>query len=374
MTAMRREQCSRDTSVMYLDYNATAPLYPEVIAVMTEAMAAPANPSSVHHFGRTASACIERARRSIAEAISCFPQEIIFVSCGTEANHLALNSFPGRPLLVSAIEHSAVLKGLDITGNIIPVTPDGVVNLDALERMLAPMEAPLVSVMLANNETGVIQPIAEVARLVHARGGLLHTDAVQALGKMPLDVNLLGADMVSISAHKFGGPQGIAALVVRQGVDVQPVLKGGGQELSRRAGTEHVAGIIGFAKAVELATRFDWQSRLRGWLDAMETQILAFAQHDTSIILGRNAPRLPNTSAILMPGKRAETQLMHFDLGGIAISAGSACSSGRIEPSHVVRAMGIDPGGDQVIRVSGGWATTEQEIQRFTEIWRELAQ
>ncbi len=342
----------------YLDYNATAPIRPQVAAAMQTLLSAPANPSSVHSFGRAAKKQLEDARARIAAAISVWPDEIIFTASGTEANNTALAN--ARDALVSAVEHSSVLVGRQV----IPVDANGIVSLSALSTMLEKHKPALVSVMLANNETGVIQPVAEIAALCRQHATLFHCDAVQALGKIPVDCGALGADMLTLSAHKCGGPLGAAALVVRRGVAFTPLLSGGGQELRRRAGTENVAAIVGFAKAVE-EIDFAHMRELRAWLDAMEAQC--------GTIFGKSALRLPNTSCIAMPGISNEVQLMDFDLQGFAVSAGSACSSGRIEVSHVLTAMGVPKTlAGCAIRVSGGWNTQESEIKAFTQAWCAL--
>ena len=355
-------------SFAYLDYNATAPLYPQVTEIMTEVMASPNNPSSGHRRGRAAKKHVEDARTIIAERLSCFPAEIIFTGCGTEANHLALSSRRDWPVLVSATEHASVLNATDAPW-LIPVDGNGVLKLDELEKKLKEQASPcLVSVMLANNETGVIQPVREIAALVHAYDGLLHSDAIQAFGKIPVDIGLLGVDMLSVSAHKMGGPQGVAALVVRQGIDIQPMLRGGGQEGRRRAGTENVAAIAGFAGAVKVSAEADWQNDIRDALDRMESSL------EGAEIPGKAVKRLPNTSAIIMPGVPSETQLIHFDLEGYAVSAGSACSSGRVEPSHVAQAMGYSKAeAATMLRISAGWGTRQEEIERFAEDWLSLA-
>lgn len=383
--------------MIYLDYNATAPVRPEVILRMQEMRAVPANPSSVHRFGREAKKHLENARKIIADAISAWPTEIMFTGSGTEANATALRG-TGRRVLVSAVEHSSILKPSSLVeesrvegnsphtqasnmlqqsllpnppspggrGNIIPVDANGIVDLAALEKMLAGAPA-LVSVMLANNETGVIQPIREISELCKKHGALLHTDAVQGLGKIPVDFATLGCDMMTISAHKCGGAVGAAALVVRRDLPITPLLVGGGQELGRRAGTENIAAIAGFARAVELFD-FAHMKKLRGWLDKMEKEMAA-------MVFGQLAPRLPNTSYVAMPGVGNEVQLMDFDLKGFAVSAGSACSSGRIEISHVLTAMGAPRElAGSAIRVSGGWATTEVEICRFTDAWKSTCE
>lgn len=356
---------------IYLDYNATAPIHPEVIKIMVEAMRMPSNPSSVHGYGRSAKKAIEDARVGIAQAISAFPHELIFVSSGTEANAMALKA-TDRPIITSAIEHASVLKTAGEKAARIPVTRDGVVDLAALENRLKNSAPALVSVMLANNETGVIQPISEISRLAREYGALVHCDAAQAIGKIPVDMGVLGVDMLTLCAHKCGGPQGIAVLVAKENINLPKFFVGGGQELGRRAGTEHVAAILGFAKILEWSKAHGWQKEIRAALDQMEKIILE--KVPGSAVLGKNAPRLPNTSSLLMPNMSAETQLMRFDLEGFAISAGSACSSGRIEPSHVVRAMGISKDRqDNVIRVSAGWNTKPEEIEAFTQCWLKVA-
>ncbi|MEK6745878.1 MAG: cysteine desulfurase family protein [Pseudomonadota bacterium] len=374
---------------IYLDYNATAPLHPQALAKMQEWQLLPANPSSVHGFGRAAKKQLEDARKIIAESISAWPNEIIFTGSGTEANATALRGFPDRRLLVSAIEHSSVLslqggvadvaiqKNKDWIASasprndeIIQVDANGIINLAELEQKLAADSKPaLVSVMLANNETGVIQPIAEVAAICKKYGALLHCDAVQALGKISVDFSLLGADMLTISAHKAGGALGAAALVIKNSISIRPLLTGGGQELGRRAGTENIAAISAFAAAVE-AIDFAKMQKLRTWLDAMEKQMLQAG----GVVFGGDAQRLPNTSCVAMPYVGNEVQLIDFDLNNYAVSAGSACSSGRIEKSHVLLAMGVAPElAACAIRVSAGWNTTEDEIKKFTESWLRLA-
>ncbi|NBO17939.1 MAG: cysteine desulfurase [Proteobacteria bacterium] len=353
-------------SAIYLDYNATAPLRPQALAAMQAALAQPANASSVHRWGREAKRQLEAARKTIAESVSAWPQEVLFTASGTEANATALRGINGRRLLAAATEHSSVLKavpGIETIG----VDAQGILSLAELEKKLAGGPAALVSVMLANNETGVIQPIADIAALCRKHGALLHCDAVQALGKIPVDFGALGVDMLTLSAHKCGGPLGAAALVLRRDLPLAPLLLGGGQELGRRAGTENIAAIAGFAAAVQACDPAHMRE-LRGWLQAMEQGLLEAG----GIVFASASPRLPNTSCVAMPGVTGEVQLMDFDLSGIAISAGSACSSGRIEPSHVLLAMGQ---GRQLagcaIRVSGGWATTQQDVLAFSALWHK---
>jgi len=351
-------------SSIYLDYNATAPLRPEVVVRVSELLSAPANPSSAHSFGREAKKHLEDARRTLAEAISAFPNEIIFMGCGSEANATALRGFAGRRVLASATEHSSVLSHAQEK---LPVDASGILDLTALDAALAGGSPALVSVMLANNETGIIQPIRAIADICKTHGALLHTDAVQALGKIPVDFTALGVDMMSIAAHKMGGPVGAAALVVRQDLAIAPLLTGGGQELRRRAGTENVAAIAGFARAVELIDLTHIQ-QLRLWLGAMESALQKTA------IFGKAATRLPNTTCLAIGSISQEVMLMKLDIAGFAVSAGSACSSGRIEPSHVLLAMGVEKSlAGSAIRISGGWNTTEAEIRKCTEVLKQAS-
>ncbi len=351
-----------EVSKLYLDYNATAPLRPQVRARMLELLESPANPSSVHAYGRAAKKTLEDARKLIAEAISAFPNEVIFMGCGTEANATVLRGFPGRRVLVSAVEHSSVLKN---AAPLVMVDANGIVDLPALDALLAGSPPALVSVMLANNETGVIQPVQEIVAICKKHGALLHTDAVQALGKIPVDFTSLGVDAMSIAAHKMGGPVGAAALVLRQDIAITPLLVGGGQELGRRAGTENIAAIGGFAQAVDMID-LPRMTALRGWLDRLEASVGGMA------VFGNAVPRLPNTSCIALPGITQEVLLMKLDLARISVSAGSACSSGRIEPSHVLLAMGVDKAlAGSAIRISGGWDTQESDILRVTEALKQ---
>jgi cysteine desulfurase len=356
---------------IYLDYNAGAPVKPAVAAALSAALAETGNASSVHRFGRLARRRIEAAREGVAALVGASPSQVIFTSGGTEANNLALAGL-ARRRLVSAVEHDSVLNAAPEAERI-AVDAEGRIDLAALEARLSAVESPaLVAVMLANNETGVLQPVTEAARIAHAHGALLHCDAVQAPGKIALDLPALGVDSLALSAHKFGGPQGVGALVVRDGSEIEPLLRGGGQESGRRAGTENVAGIHGFGVAARLAeedlARADAIAAMR---DEMERRIRAAAPE--AVVVGANAPRLPNTSAIAMPGRAAETQVIAFDLAGIAVSAGAACSSGKVRASHVLQAMGLPEAiAAGTIRVSLGWRTSAGEIDRFVETWLEL--
>jgi cysteine desulfurase len=356
----------------YLDWNATAPLRPEAAAAMTAALARCGNPSSVHRRGRAARAELERARVAVAALVGAPAEGVVFVSGGTEANHLALLGAGRRRVLVSAVEHGSVLHAVPAAEHI-PVDRDGIVRLDALADLLAADARPaLVSVMLANNETGVTQPTAEIAAMARAHGALFHCDAVQAAGKIPLDATAIGADLVTLSAHKLGGPPGIAALVVTGGLELMPLLRGGGQERGRRAGTENLPGIAGFAAAAQAAAaKIGIYDRVRALRDAVEAEIAAIAPE--AVVLGAAVPRLPNTAAIAMPGTAAETQIIALDLDGVMVSAGAACSSGKVGPSHVLAAMGVGPDiAASTIRVSLGWGTTETDVALFLQSWTAL--
>jgi cysteine desulfurase len=357
----------------YLDWNATAPLRPEAVAAMSAALARCGNPSSVHHWGRAARQTVERAREAVAAMLGgTDPEGVVFVSGGTEANHLALLGATRERILISAVEHDSVSRAV-AHPEMIPVDRRGVITLDGLERMLAADRRPaLVSVMFANNETGVIQPVAEIASIARRHGALFHCDGVQAAGKIALDAGLIGADLVTLSAHKLGGPPGVGALIAIGEPHVTPQLRGGGQERGRRAGTENVPGIAGFAAAASAAAKgiaaFD---RVRGLRDELEVEIAAIAPD--AVVIGASAPRLPNTSSIAMPGIPAETQVIALDLDGVMVSAGAACSSGKVGPSHVLAAMGLDPDlANSTIRVSLGWTSTEADIAHFLRAWRAL--
>ena len=356
----------------YLDWNATAPLRPEAAAAIGAALAVCGNPSSVHRHGRAARLRVERAREAVAALVGAPAESVIFVSGGTEANHLALRG-AGRPrVLASAVEHGSVLEAASGAERI-PVDRDGVVMLDALEALLAADPQPaLVSVMLANNETGVIQPAARIAALAHAHGALFHCDAVQAAGKLPIAAAELGADLISLSAHKLGGPTGTGALVVTGGIGLDPLLAGGGQEGGRRAGTENLPGIAGFgAAAAAAAAEIAAYQRIGALRDAIEAEITAVAPD--AVVFGSRVPRLPNTLALGMPGMPAETQVIALDLDGVMVSAGAACSSGKVQPSHVLAAMGTGQElAGSAIRVSLGWSTTEAEAAHFLEAWTSL--
>jgi len=371
----------------YFDWNATAPLREEARAAMTEALAVVGNPSSVHAEGRTVRRLVEEAREQVADLVGARPAAVTFTSSGTEANMLALTPAIESPaekrprgrLLLSAVEHVSVRAGGRFPRQAISeiaVAADGRLDLAALAAALAAAPRPLVSLMLANNETGVIQPVAEAAAMAHAAGGLLHVDAVQAVGRIPCDIAALGADLLTLSAHKIGGPKGVGALI-RLSDDIhlaEPLIGGGGQERGLRAGTENVAGIAGFAAAAAAARRA-WRSEVAHMLalrDRLEASLKTISP--LAVIFGANAARLPNTTLFTVPGLKAETAVIAFDLEGVAVSSGAACSSGKVQPSHVLAAMGVSPElARGAVRVSLGWSTTATDIDKFLNAWRKLA-
>jgi cysteine desulfurase len=368
---------------IYLDWNATTPLRPEAREVTAAAMDLSGNPSSVHAEGRRARKLVEDARATIAGAVGALGRNVIFTSGGTEANALALtpglrraSGAPVERLAVSAIEHASVLAGGRFPAQAIStigVTRSGLVDLDRLRGMLAGTPPTLVSIMLANNETGAVQPVTEAGEIVHSAGGLLHVDAIQAFGKIPFDINALNADLLTLSAHKIGGPKAAGALVLGEGLlGPEPLLRGGGQERGHRAGTENVAGIAGFGAAVTAALRaVDRDAiRLEGLRNHLERGL---RQTPEMIVFSDDVTRLPNTTLFTVPGLNAETAVIGFDLAGIAVSSGSACSSGKVQPSHVLQAMGFGPKLAQgAVRLSLGWSTSEADIDRCLKAWRKL--
>jgi cysteine desulfurase len=357
---------------VYLDYNATAPVRPEAAAAVVEALSEGGNASSVHGFGRRARGRIETAREQVAALVGARPEQVVFTSGGTEANNLALAGIDRARRLVSAGEHDSVLQAAPRAERI-ALDPRGRVDLGVLSRLLAAERRPaLVSVMFANNETGVVQPLAEVVKLARAQGALVHSDAVQAAGKIPLDMAALGIDLLSLSAHKLGGPQGVGALVIAEGVALAPLMRGGGQERSRRGGTENLAGIAGFGAAAGAAAGdLEAAARLSLLRDRLEQALRGLAPEVR--VFGAGASRLPNTSCFAVPGLGGETQVMALDLAGVAVSAGSACSSGRVRASHVLRAMGAgEEEAGSAIRVSLGWRSEAADVERFLAAWGEL--
>jgi cysteine desulfurase len=369
---------------VYLDWNATTPLRREAREAMVAAWDLAGNPSSVHAEGRQARRLVEEARADLAGAVGALLRNVVFTSGGTEANALALtpglrrgSGPPVERLLVSAIEHTSVLAGGRFPPAVIGtvgVTSAGLLDLDRLRAALDGAAPALVSVMLANNETGAVQPVAEAAEIVHAAGGLLHVDAIQAFGKIPFNIKYLNADLVTVSAHKIGGPKGVGALILAEGVlGPEPLLRGGGQERGHRAGTEDVAGIAGFGAAVKAAMSSRDRDAIR--LENLRNRLeRGLKQAQGAMVFAGDAPRLPNTTLFTVPGLKAETAVIGFDLAGIAVSSGSACSSGKVQPSHVLEAMGFGPKTAQgAVRLSLGWSTSEEDIDRCLEAWRKLA-
>ncbi len=369
MTAVQKSR-------IYLDYNATAPVIQEAQEAVRLGLSETGNPSSVHSEGRAAHRRLEEARAIVAAAVGGRSGDVIFTSGGTEANALALHAQNYDHLIVSAIEHESVLRNAQATGaqlDLIPVNQSGLVDLGALQKLLALRKGKtLVSVMLANNETGVIQPLAEVVDLVREADAFIHCDAVQAFGKLPCDLKALGVDSLAISAHKFGGPPGIGALVTRAQLTLSPFLRGGSQENRRRAGTQNLPAILGFAAAaMHLPHRLADQSRQTELRNHLESRIRTQAKD--AIFYGAETARLANTSCIGMPSMEAETQVMALDMAGFAVSAGSACSSGKVTASHVLQAMGADAqAARQAIRISIGPETSRQHIDQFCDAWCEV--
>jgi cysteine desulfurase len=367
---------------IYLDHNATTPLAPEVIDRMSAALRDEfGNPSSVHHFGQRAKAALDEARAAVAALLGADPSEIVFTSGGTEGANMAIRGVAEalvptgrRHLVTTAIEHEAVLNTVKALGkrgwstSIVGVDQTGVVDPDAVAAAMTDQTA-LVSTMHANNEIGTIQPVAAVAAIAKARGAVTHTDAVQSAGKLPIAVKALGVDLLSISAHKFYGPKGVGAIWIRRGVRLTSVLTGGKHERSRRAGTENVIGIIGMGVAATLAARHLEESvvRLATLRDRLESGVLRSVTGTT--VNGAFSPRVANTTNISFDRTEAESLLIALDLQGIAVSTGSACSSGTLEPSHVLRAMGLSAHRTQnSIRFSLGAGTTEDDVDRVIAV------
>jgi cysteine desulfurase len=378
---------------IYLDWNATAPLRPQARAAAIEALEACGNPSSVHAEGRAVRRRLEEARDKVAALVGAEARNVVFTSGGTEANVMALSpGWENGPekiscdcLVVSAIEHPSVLAGGRFARPVVEeaaVGPDGRLDLAGLERQLSGLaqkglRRPLVSVMLANNETGVVQPVPQAARLAHEAGGLLHVDAIQAAGRIPCDINELGADLLTLSGHKIGGPKGVGALVKREATLhlADPLIRGGGQERNARAGTENVSGIAGFGAAAAALAEQDLAvagTRMSALRDRLEARLKA--EMPQAVVFGVEAERLPNTTLFAVPGIKAETAVIALDLEGIAVSSGAACSSGKVAPSHVLAAMGVAPAlARGAIRLSLGATTTEAEIDRFLDAWLRLS-
>jgi cysteine desulfurase len=364
---------------IYLDHNATTPLDPRVLEAMVSVLRAGfGNASSLHWFGQRARAAVDEARGEVAALVGAAPAEVVFTGSGTEADNLALRGVaaaarePRRKILYSAVEHHAVVhtaralaeEGVPVQA--VRVTAGGMLDLDDLRAKLDERTA-LVAVMHANNETGLVQPVAEVVHLAHERGAMVHSDAVQAAGKLPLDVRALGVDLLALSAHKIYGPQGVGALYVRRGTRMKALLRGGAQERNRRAGTENVAGIVGLGRAAALAARdlAAEASRLAPLRDRLESRLLAVPGARRN----GDGPRVPNTANVSFERTEAESLLLALDLQGLAVSTGAACAAGAMEPSHVLRAMGLPPERVQgSVRFSLGRSTTEEQVDRAAEM------
>lgn len=367
------------SSAIYLDCNATTPVLPSVRDAMTSAFELSGNPSSVHSAGRLARGAIEAARAQVAALAGCRPRDVFFTSGGTEANNQVLRSIEQdatiERLYISAVEHdsiTAVTETFRKPVAVIPCDADGAVSVAFLKEQLSKQESrAAISVMFANNETGLIQPIQEIADLAFDHKALFHCDAVQALGKWPLSFAESGVDMMTVSAHKFGGPKGVGALILKGGLDVAPLFLGGGQESRKRSGTENVQGIIGFGEAASSALKdANW---IATWEQLSSFLVGHIDQAEEAVIIGRDTPRLSNTLCIALPGVKAETQVMALDLAGYCVSAGSACSSGKVQSSHVLEVMGYEHEvAEGAIRVSFGWQTTHEEVLGFAKAWMEM--
>lgn len=359
---------------VYLDHNATSVIRPQVVAKMMDCYGASYNPSSIHEGGRKARSMIDDSRSIIAQHIDCEKECVFFTSGGTESNNIVLQGGGWDRVFCSTTEHDSVYRG-PVT-DYIPVLSSGLLNLDCLEQLLKSTEGKktLVSVHWANNETGIIQPIAEIGRLVHLYGAFLHVDGVQALGKIPVSFSKNQIDFLSLSAHKIGGPQGTGALVVKPDKILSPLFFGGGQEKFLRPGTENVAGILGFAEAIKHLD-FSFFCHLRSLHDRLEDELCVLGeQHNrVPIIVGKGQDRLPNTTCLSMPGVSNQSQLIYFDLKKIGVSIGSACASATVKPSHVLQNMGF--GQDVIgssVRISSGWTTTENDLEKFKDAWKEM--
>lgn len=359
---------------VYLDFNATAPVRPEARAAMNAVLDRVGNPSSVHAAGRAARADLERAREAVAALVGVVAGSVTFTSGGTEASNLAIESARAAGfdrILLGATEHDAVWEAAYASGlsvEVWPVDADGVADLTWLDAALARPGRALACLMLANNETGVIQPVAEAGERVRAADGWLHVDAVQAAGKIAIDFSALQADTLALSAHKIGGPQGVGALVAGTRATLVRRQHGGGQERGRRAGTENLPGIAAFGAAARAALAgLEDMARQAVWRDALSTRVKSAG----AVVLGENARRLPQTLCIAFEDWSSETQVMVMDLAGVMISAGAACSSGKVKPSRTVEAMGRPDLAAFSIRISGGWSSTETDWIRAGDAWLE---
>jgi cysteine desulfurase len=362
---------------IFFDYNATTPLRDGVWAAMEKVAAQPLNASSIHSFGRDAKKILNDARSKIQKAFGAEGASVVFTSCGTESNNMALVCIKGvETIVTSEVEHVSISKPASFLKNIlVAVDSNGQIKLQRLREVCESLKGTkfLVSIIHANNETGVIQDIKSISQIVFENGGFLHVDASQSAGKIEFDFNSLGCDMATISAHKIGGPKGAAALIVKSGLEILPMLHGGGQEKYLRAGTENIAAIVGFAEAAQLAVSKGKEERekVKEIRDFIEFEIKKISPE--AEIFGTKAERLPNTISIYLPNSTSETHLINFDLEGVAISAGSACTSGRVVTSHVLIAMGVDAEkAKSAIRISLGWNSTLNEAKQFLSIWQKI--
>lgn len=356
----------------YLDYNATAPIRPEVIELMTKIMGKVGNASSVHGHGRAARKYVEDARIQVANMCGVEPEQVIFTSGATEATNAALCQFKDKKTIISSIEHPAVKDSLPNAIEV-PVTSDGLVDMTAYEQLMNEGEPPaLVSIMLVNSETGVIQPVAKMAKIAKDKGALFHTEVVQAAGRINISLETLGVDYMSLSAHKFAGPQGVGALILRKGLEAPKFMRGGGQERNCRAGTHNTAGIAGMGLAAQMASdQMDQYQQIGKMRDDLEKRLKEIS--DKVVIYGEDALRICNTTNVGVPGLPAQTQMMALDLDGISVSSGSACSSGSFKPSHVLMAMGVsEEDAKCALRISLGWNTTSADIDAFIDSWSKL--
>ncbi|MDX2274940.1 MAG: cysteine desulfurase family protein [Hyphomonadaceae bacterium] len=360
--------------LVYCDYNAGAPVRPEAAAAVARALGVGGNPSSVHGAGRAAKALMEDAREKIAASIGALVENLVFTSGATEALHLALSSAGAASVIISAVEHDALYEHASRTyaAHLAPVDEDGVLDLSSLAALLEKAPKPaLVAVQLANNETGVIQPVTHIAALAREHGALLLVDAAQALGRLPVSIADLDATYLVLSSHKIGGPAGAGALALAPGAPFVTSRFGGGQERGRRPGTENVAAIAGFGAAAEIAA--SEQQREAARLIALRDCFEAGLPND-AVVFGAHAPRLPNTSNFALPGLNAETAVIAMDIAGVAVSSGAACSSGKVRSSRVLAAMGVKPDlAKSALRVSFGWASNDADVDRTLSALRSLA-
>lgn len=356
---------------LYLDHNATAPVWDAVIDAVSQTLRSTGNASSIHAHGRAARHAVERARDIVANAVGASSAHLTFSGGATESNNTVIRAFAAQKILVAATDHVSVVDAADNLVRI-PVLSNGLIDEAAFATLLTEQKPALVSVMIANNETGVIQDIQKLANLAHRHGALFHADAVQALGRLPVDMKTMGIDIITLSAHKIGGPQGVGAHITRPGISMAPLLRGGGQERRQRAGTENIPGIVGFGVAAQQALQsMDRMHSTAILRDRLERSILAATPQ--AVIIGGAAPRLPNTLCFALPGFGSETALMGFDLEKISVSSGSACSSGTVKKSHVLAAMGLpDDIAAGSIRVSLTWSTTQSDIDRVIDVWQKI--